>query len=293
VKGYVDVGSGGLTFTASVDAPATTFALQLNFDTIDSVKRTTCGRYLQFKVISLLPAMTYVFDFGDAPDYQAFTRSVQEAVLLASCASRSEVGGSESEGDHAAQEPARKRSKSATKSDSGGGVVGGASDMSLELDLQLPETPAPAFLQTGQDEVNILLSKVYEVIEVLIQNFMRVDALHPHSVRIDMDSWSSRLSGLVKRLFALLLPRNVKQCAAYAASDNCRSLLLSLGHSPDPYTETTCSRSAGDTNMSGVRSTYVFTFDESTVNETVTSSVMAQAQALAHNSQADGHVPDG
>ncbi len=112
----MDVGSGGLTFTSSVGAPATAFVLQLNFDTIDDVKRTTCGKYLQFKVSSVLPAMTYIFDFGDAPNYQDFTRSVEKAALMGILTSSSAVGGSESESDHAADEPARKRSKSASKS---------------------------------------------------------------------------------------------------------------------------------------------------------------------------------
>ena len=78
----MDVGSGGLTFTSSVGAPAIALVLQLNFDAIDDVKRTTCGKYLQFKVSCVFPAMTYIFDFGDAPNYQDFTRSVKKAALL-------------------------------------------------------------------------------------------------------------------------------------------------------------------------------------------------------------------
>ena len=134
-KGYVEVVSGGITFTASVDACATPFVLQLNFDSlekVDGVRRT--GQYLEFKEGSVV----HMFDFGDTPNFETVTLFVQKVALAAISARRAGVRGLESPSVDAADERVRKRNKSA----SGGGAAGGASDMDVELEVTLEETPA-------------------------------------------------------------------------------------------------------------------------------------------------------
>jgi hypothetical protein len=256
----VEVVSGGITFTASVDACATPFVLQLNFDSlqkVDGVRRT--GQYLEFKEGSVF----YMFDFGDTPNFEAVTLFVQKVALAAISARRVGVRGLESESVDATDERVRKRNKSA----SGGGAAGGASDMDVELEVTLEETPAGGGWQDEHPEVNILFGKVYNIIESWQQNFMRVAAGHGPSIAVDMDMWSRRLSDLVKRFFALLLPRNDKQRAEYAKGEECRSLLLALGHSPEALTLSVSAWSARDTDVSGVSSGYVFAFDESTLDD--------------------------
>jgi hypothetical protein len=86
-KGYVDVGSGGIKFTESVHGCGTPFFLQLTFESlakIEDVRRTTDGQYLEFKVGSVF----YMFDFGDALNFQSATRFVTDTAVRAISARR-------------------------------------------------------------------------------------------------------------------------------------------------------------------------------------------------------------